>query len=124
MGKDAQPGEPKKVSEHHYKSLFSSEIYLKKRFVRCSEQNWIKDLMRQSGPAPNRAGKVFSFTEFKTLLTKNWDESTNLCLAKFLVQSFCAKTFLLGALRTKQFLRFRHGGLASVRVVRDQRDNR
>ena len=75
--------------------------------------------------APNRAGKVFTIGEFQKLLTTIWviamiDQGVS--LADWLILAFCAKSFLLGALRGEQFDRFRKGGLDSVTYYRDNRD--
>ena len=43
-------------------------------------------------------------------------------LADWIIWAFCAKSFLLGALRSEQFDRFRKGGLAAVTFYRDNRD--
>ena len=77
--------------------------------------------------SPNQAGRVFTFDEFQTLLTSEWTEESTVCLADWLIESFCAKTMLLGALtttvcsqtvaRTEQMNRFRAGGLQSLKMV-------
>lgn len=61
--------------------------------------NWLAQLLHESSiGAPNRAGKVFTFDEFRRLLTRGWDRDGDLCLAEFMVWRFCAITILLGAL--------------------------
>ena len=77
--------------------------------------------------SPNQAGRVFTFDEFQTLLTSEWTEESTVCLADWLIESFCAKTMLLGALtttvcsqtvaRTEQMNRFRAGGLQALKMV-------
>ena len=63
--------------------------------------------------APNRAGKVFTIHEFKKLLTMMWivTMSDSISLVEWIILAFCAKTFLLGALRNENFQRFRNGGV-------------
>ena len=65
--------------------------------------------------APNRAGKVFTFAEFKTLLTTAWDPDGEYSYPEYLVRRFISFCFLLGALRSVQMERFRSGGLAGCR---------
>ena len=83
--------------------------------------------------APNKAGRVFAFAEFKKLLTTTWNEDmdiynsqnvlVSLCLAEFLTWSFSTKTILLGALRSRQYDRFRLGGTAGIKWMRGNRDH-
>ena len=70
-------------------------------------------LKETSKDAPNRAGKVFTIFEFKKLLTMLWivTMSDTISLVEWIILAFCAKTFLLGALRTENFERFRNGGI-------------
>ena len=53
--------------------------------------------------APNRAGKVFRIFEFKRLLTTCWIVSmaSEISLVEWIILAFCAKSFLLGALRAE-----------------------
>ena len=83
--------------------------------------------------APNKAGRAFVFADFKKLLTTTWNKDmdiynsqnvlVSLCLAEFLVWSFSSKTILLGALRSRQYDRFRLGGTAGIKMMRGNRDN-
>ena len=74
-------------------------------------------------------GKVFTINEFKLLLTAVWVASMApeaggpICFADWLILAFCAKTFLLGALRTEQFERFRAGGVRSITFYDSNRDD-
>ena len=82
-----------------------------------SARHWVMTFVAVSAEdSPNQAGKVFSFDEFQTLLTSEWTKESGVCLADWLIESFCAKTFLLGALRTEQMNRFRAGGLQSTKM--------
>ena len=67
---------------------------------------------------------VFAFDEFKKLLTTTWNKDMDIiCLAEFLIWSFSSKTILLGALRSRQYDRFRLGGTAGIKMMRGNRDN-
>ena len=82
-----------------------------------SEEHWIRSFVAVSAEdSPNQAGRVFTLDEFQTLLTSEWTKESGVCLADWLLESFCAKTFLLGALRTEQMNRFRAGGLQSTKM--------
>ena len=70
--------------------------------------------------APNRAGKVFTFEEFKTLLTTGWNPDGEYSYPEFVVRRFIAFSFLLGAMRSVQMDRFREGGLAGCRKYADR----
>jgi len=85
----------------------------------------VKKLKQTSKDAPNRAGKVFTVHEFKSLLTTIWIVSmaSQISLVEWIILGFCAKSFLLGALRMEQFERFRAGGLASITFYRNNRDD-
>ena len=72
-------------------------------------------LMKESAVnAPNRKAGVLSFTEFQLLLTFEWDPLKSLSWIEWLALKFTSTTLLLGAMRTKQFLRFRKGGLGRI----------
>ena len=73
--------------------------------------------------APNKAGRAFVFADFKKLLTTTWNKDMDICLAEFLIWSFSSKTILLGALRSRQYDRFRLGGTAGIKMMRGNRDN-
>ena len=84
------------------------------------------ELLRESAKdAPNRAGKVFRIFEFKQLLTTVWIVSmaNQISLVEWIILAFCAKSFLLGALRAEQFERFRLGGVTSITFYRDNMDD-
>ena len=66
--------------------------------------------------APNRAGRVFTFTEFKRLLTTSFDPNGDYHYPDFLLRRFTCYCFLLGALRSVQFERFRNQGLQGCRT--------
>ena len=72
--------------------------------------------------APNRTGQVFSFQEFRQLLTTDWIEDGDYNYVEFLQRRFVAFCFLLGALRSCQMDRFRTAGLANCSYYRDHRD--
>ena len=75
--------------------------------------------------APNRAGKVFRIFEFKRLLTTCWIVSmaSEISLVEWIILAFCAKSFLLGALRAEQFERFRLGGVTGITFYRENMDD-
>jgi len=82
-----------------------------------SEEHWVHSFVAASAEdSPNQAGRVFTLDEFQTLLTSEWTKESEVCLADWLIESFCAKTMLLGALRTEQMNRFRAGGLQSTKM--------
>ena len=82
-------------------------------------------LKKSSEDAPNKAGKVFTISEFKQLLTTIWivTMADKISLVEWIILSFCAKSFLLGALRSEQFERFRLGGVAAITFYRDNMDD-
>ena len=83
-------------------------------------------LLRETAKdAPNRAGKVFRIFEFKKLLTALWivAMADQISLVEWIILSFCAKSFLLGALRAEQFERFRAGGVSGITFYLDNRDD-
>ena len=42
---------------------------------------------------------MFTFDEFRRLLTKGWDPNGEMCFADWLIEKFSSKTMLLGALK-------------------------
>ena len=72
--------------------------------------------------APNR-GAVFKFEEFRQLVTTTWSPDCSVSFPVFILKRFMAVTYLLGALRSKQFERFRSGGLEAIEYLRDNRDD-
>ena len=69
------------------------------KYCEHSGQHWVHGFVAVSAEdSPNQAGRVFTFDEFQTLLTSEWTEESTVCLADWLIESFCAKTMLLGAL--------------------------
>ena len=72
--------------------------------------------------APNK-GTIFSFEEFRTIITTPWSLDCGADFSLWMNQRFMAVTLLLGALRSEQFDRFRKGGLDSVEWNRDNRDH-
>ena len=72
--------------------------------------------------APNK-GTIFSFEEFRTIITTPWSPDCRADFSLWMNQRFMAVTLLLGALRSEQFDRFRKGGLDSVEWNRDNRDH-
>ena len=75
--------------------------------------------------APNRAGKVFTSNEFKKLLMSVWvvAMADKISLVDWILLAFCAKSFLLGALRAEQFDRFRAQGMESITFYRENQDD-
>ena len=72
------------------------------------------NLLKKSAKSkPNRKGGICTFEEFRTMLRQRYrtdlDEGDELYLpfADYLCYLFVSMTFLLGALRTTQFIRFR-----------------
>ena len=83
-------------------------------------------MLRESAKdAPNRAGKVFRIFEFRQLLMSVWIVSmaNQISLVDWIILAFCAKSFLLGALRAEQFDRFRKGGVSGITFYRDNMDD-
>ena len=72
--------------------------------------------------APNK-GAIFSFEEFSSLVTSTWTPDCSVDFSMWILQRFMAVTFLLGALRSEQFDRFRLGGLESIEELSDNRDH-
>ena len=76
-----------------------TEIIANVSSIANPERQWLGELLAKSAAgAPNAAGKVFTFHEFRKLLTKGWTPDCGICLAEFLVERFRAITILLGAL--------------------------
>ena len=71
-------------------------------------------MLRESArDAPNR-GRPFSFDQFQRLMTAKWNPLGEVDFVSFLQKKFFSFSFLLGALRTTQFDRFRCGGLEKI----------
>ena len=83
---------------------------------------WIRKLLRVSAKnAPNR-GSVFSFDEFKRLVTARFEDVQGICFPEFILNRFIAVSLLLGALRTEQLDRFRKGGLQAIEFQSKNKD--
>ena len=99
---------------------YTKNLVNEKRFQSAtlhSGEHWVRSYVAVGAEdSPNQAGRVFTLEEFRTLLTSEWTSESEVCLADWLVESFCAKTFMLGALRTEQMNRFRAGGLQSTKM--------
>ena len=66
-----------------------------------SGEHWVHSFVAVSAEdSPNQAGRVFTSDEFQTLLTSEWTKESGVCLADWLIESFLAKTFLLGQSRS------------------------
>ena len=93
--------------------------------MRSGQAVALKMLKETSEDAPNRAGKVFTSNEFKKLLVSLWvvAMADKISLVEWIVLAFCAKSFLLGALRAEQFDRFRGQGMQSITFYRENRDD-
>ena len=72
--------------------------------------------------APNK-GCIFSFEEFRKIVTTTWTPDCNVDFCKWMLKRFMCVTHLLGALRSEQFDRFRRGGLDAIEWLRDNRDH-
>ena len=70
--------------------------------------------------APNR-GSVFTFEQFKILTTTLFDRELGIPFPTWLNKRFMAISLLFGALRSEQFCRFRHGGLAAIEWLMDNK---
>ena len=85
-------------------------------------KGWIRKLLKVSAQdAPNR-GSVFTFDEFKTLVTTRFEDIQDICFPNFILNRFIAVSLLLGALRTEQLDRFRRGGLNAIEFQRENKD--
>ena len=83
---------------------------------------WLHRMLAESAvDAPNR-GSVFSFEEFKILVTTCYDPAKGVPFAVVTQKRFMGISLLLGALRTEQFTRFRKGGLEAIEWLRDNID--
>ena len=83
---------------------------------------WMDGLLAESAAdAPNR-GSVFKFEEFQKLITTMYNRACNSAFPVWVLYRFIAVSLLLGALRSKQFKRFREGGLEAIEYVRENRD--
>ena len=96
--------------------------------LRCQRRNWIKSLLAVSSKEHNNKGSIFTFDEFRTLATTQFDPELGIPFPLWIQKRFTAITLLFGALRTEQFNRFREGGLASIEwnpnnVDRDHRSH-
>ena len=88
----------------------------------CQKRAWVQRMLALSAvDAPNR-GSVFSFEEFKVLVTTGYDPAKGVPFAVVIQKRFMAITLLLGALRTEQFSRFRKGGLEAIEWLHDNKD--
>jgi hypothetical protein len=86
------------------------------------KKGWIRQLLKVSAKdAPNR-GSVFTFGEFKKLVTTKFEDVVDICFPVFIVNRFLAVSLLLGALRTEQLDRFRSGGLNAIEFDRTNKD--
>ena len=86
------------------------------------KKGWIRELLKVSAQtAPNR-GSVFSFEEFKKLVTAKFEDVEDICFPTFILKRFRAVSLLLGALRTEQLDRFRTGGLNRIEFQRNNKD--
>ena len=81
----------------------------------AQRRSWLANLLKQSAKTkPNRKGGICTFSEFRTMLRQPYrtdldeDDGLFLTFADYLCYLFVAMTFLLGALRTTQFVRFRN----------------
>ena len=82
----------------------------------------MKALVKESArDAPNK-GRPFTFDQFSRLMSAKWDPEGELNFVEFTVQRFMAHTFLLGAMRSEQFDRFRAGGLEAITWNKENKD--
>ena len=79
-------------------------------------------LQESAKDAPNK-GCIFSFEEFRKLVTTTWTPDCKVDFCKWMLKRFMCVTHLLGALRSEQFDRFRRGGLDAIEWLRDNRDH-
>ena len=82
----------------------------------------MEGLLKESAKDAANRGSVFKFEEFRLLVTTLYDRDCKLPFPVWIQKRFIAVSFLLGALRSKQFMRFRNGGLEAVEFMRDNRD--
>ena len=95
-------------------------------YVNEKRRDLLRFMKESAVNAPNRKAGALSFVEFQLLLTYEWDPLQKHILSwiEWLALKFTSTTLLLGAMRTKQFLRFRAGGLgATSRLALSQKDN-
>ena len=84
----------------------------------------VKALMKASArDAPNK-GRPFTFDQFSRLITAKWDPEGDYNFVEFTVKRFMAHSFLLGALRSTQFDRFRTGGMQAIVWNRENKDRK
>ena len=84
-------------------------------------------LKRSSKKTHARGGKVFSFRQYRALMTQGHrvdikGHASYLHFAEFLQYRFVAMSFLLGALRSIQFDRFRKAGMVGCRDDKHGKD--
>ena len=90
----------------------------------CQQKRWVHQRLRESSKdAPNK-GYVFSFEEFSQLLSARWNKELEVDFVTWIMKRFMAVSFLLGALRSEQFDRFRCGGLESIEWDRENKDDK
>ena len=78
------------------------------------KKSWLKGLLKESAKdAPNK-GSIFTFEEFKALVTTEWSPDCGENFIAWISARFPAVTLLLGALRSEQFDRFRKAGLDGI----------
>ena len=85
-------------------------------YVNEKRRDLLRFMKESAVNAPNRKAGALSFVEFQLLLTYEWDPLQKHILSwiEWLALKFTSTTLLLGAMRTKQFLRFRAGGLGAT----------
>ena len=106
----------------HYNTQILSRSWNLYWTLASQKRSWIEGLIKKSAVnAPNK-GSVFNFEQFQRLVTAVYNLDCGVSFPVWMTNRFMGVSFLLGALRTEQFDRFRAGGLRAITWNRSNRD--